>query len=73
MSYTHLCNQHPKQDAEHFHHLREFPHAPYQLPPVHLTSGNHYANFFWQRLDLSFLEFLLSFFAQHVLKIHLCC
>ena len=43
---VHLCNQHPKQDAEHFQHLREFPHAPYQLLPLHLTSGNRYANFF---------------------------
>ena len=43
-----------------------------QLFSVHLTSGNHYTNFFLQRLDLYFLEFLLSPFAQHGLKIHSC-
>lgn len=27
--YVHLCNRHLNQDIKHFHHLREFPYAPF--------------------------------------------
>ena len=74
-----LSHHHPKQDAEYFHHPREFPHALFRAH--HPSPGNHfpilqpYTSFAYSRTSCrgNHILFSLASFMQHsVSEIHLC-
>lgn len=64
--YIHLCNPNSYKDLDHYHDLKQFPPTP--LPnPAPTYHGNHFSEFFHQRLVLFVIEYYINGNIQYVL------